>query len=258
MEELVQTRIEGRVAHVVFNRPEKLNAFSDSMLVELEEAAARIEETQEICAVIISANGRAFCVGADLSGSAPDGLPGPSREALETSDRIFRRWDRLSVPVIAAVDGAALAGGLEFLLCCDIIVASAKASFGDVHAKWALLPGAGGNYRLPRRVGRGAASRLLFTGETVSAEEAFRIGLVDLLSNDSAFEAASSLAEQIATRSPLGLREMKRLARQAFHLDEDEALLAAREALFSHRSSHDFSEGLTAFAERRAPNYTGS
>ncbi len=245
------------VLSVALDRPERRNALDDGMLAALEEAAARAHD-DEVRVVVLSGRGSAFCAGADLApGTDEDGIPGPSEATLTTSDRVFRAWESIPVPVVAAVDGAAYAGGLELLLCCDLIVAGPAARFADAHARFGLLPGAGGAYRLPHRVGPAAAKLLLFTGEEIDAVEAHRIGLVDVLAAGDAATHVEGLAATLASRSPLGLRELKRLVGASRVLDAEAGLRAGLDAILTHRRSADYTEGLRAFAERRAPRFSG-
>ena len=253
----VEVTLSAGVLAVTLDRPERRNALDDGMLGALETAAARAA-SHDVRVVVLSARGPAFCAGADL-GSAPDadGIPGPSEETLATSDRVFRAWEAIPVPVVAAVDGAAFAGGLELLLCCDLIIAGPSARFADAHARFGLIPGAGGAYRLPCRIGPAAAKLLLFTGNEIDAAEAHRIGLADVLVNGNLDDYVARLADTLASRSPLGLRELKRLVAASGSLTSDAALAAGLDAILSHRRSADYSEGLRSFAERREPRFTG-
>ncbi|WP_138444223.1 enoyl-CoA hydratase/isomerase family protein [Sinomonas susongensis] len=253
----VEIHAKGRELRVTLNRPERRNAINADVLEGLAAAAARAAEP-DIRVVVLEGSGSAFCAGADLGAAGHDGLPGPSEAMLQESDRTFSAWEAIPVPVVAAVHGAAIAGGLELLLCCDIVVASEAARFADAHARFGLLPGAGGSYRLPRRVGQSSARLLLYTGEEIDAAEAYRIGLVDMLVHaDELVERVGRLAGTIASRSPLVLREMKRLSGEAVALPVEAGLQSAHEAILRHRSSEDYAEGLQSFIERREPRFTG-
>lgn len=250
--------IKDGVLTATLDRPERRNALDDALLAALEAAAHRAGES-DIRVVVLAANGSAFCAGADLTvEGGHDGIPGPSEDTLLTSDRVFRAWEQIPVPVIASVQGAAFAGGLELVLCCDIVICANAARFADAHARFGLLPGAGGAYRLPRKVGASAASLLLFSGTEISAQEALRIGLADrLVPDDELAEQTGSLARHLASLSSLGLRETKRLISDAARLNHEDGLAAGRDAILRHRRSADYAEGLRAFAERRTPRFVG-
>lgn len=253
----VEVLAKGPQLRVALNRPERRNAINAEVLDGLAAAAARAARP-DIRVVVLEGRGPAFCAGADLGPGGDGALPGPSEAMLAQSNRVFSAWESIPVPVVAAVHGAAFAGGLELLLCCDIVVASDSARFADAHARFGLLPGAGGSYRLPRRVGQSSARLLLYTGEEIDAAEAFRIGLADVLVQDGELaDRVGALAETIGSRSPLVLREMKRLAGEAAALPADAGLRSAHEAILQHRSSEDYAEGLRSFAERREPRFTG-
>lgn len=254
----VETSLVEGVLTVTLARPERMNAINDDMLDGLAAVAIRAQD-EAVRVIVLRGQGRAFCAGADLGVQADvDGPPGPSEATLIRSDEVFSAWEAIPVPVIAAVHGAAMAGGLELLLCCDLVVASNAAVFADAHARFGLLPGAGGSYRLPRRIGASAARLLLYTGDEIDAGEAFRIGLVDMLVvDDQLSKRVDELARMIAQRSPLALREMKRLVALAADVAPEAGLRAAHQAIVRHRASADFAEGLHAFLERRTPRFVG-
>ncbi|MGT2464106.1 enoyl-CoA hydratase/isomerase family protein [Sinomonas atrocyanea] len=253
----VEITAEGPQLRVTLNRPERRNAINVDVLQGLAVAAERAAEPG-VRVVVLEGRGPAFCAGADLRAGGNDGLPGPSEAMLAESTRVFSALEAIPVPVVAAVHGAAFAGGLELLLCCDIVVASDSARFADAHARFGLLPGAGGSYRLPRRVGQSSARLLLYTGEEIEAAEAYRIGLADILVHDDELaDRVGALAQTIGSRSPLVLREMKRLSGEAAALPAEAGLQSAHEAILRHRSSEDYAEGLRSFAERREPRFTG-
>jgi enoyl-CoA hydratase len=247
------------VLSVALDRPERRNALDAAMLDALEQAAAQASSDETVRAVVLSGRGPAFCAGADLAPTVDtDGVPGPTEAMLTTSDRVFRAWEAIPVPVVAAVDGAAFAGGLELLLCCDLIVAGPRARFADAHSRFGLLPGAGGAYRLPRRVGAAAAKLLLFTGDDIDVAEAHRLGLVDVIAPDGDTNAAvGELVATLVSRSPRALRELKRLVRTSEVLPVDAGLAEGLDAIIRHRRTADYAEGLRAFAERREPRFTG-
>ena len=244
---------------VTLDRPDALNSIDETVLGGLERAFDEAETDDAIRSVVIAANGRAFCAGADLThvlsvSSGSDAL----HAFLERTGVVFDRIEAFPKPVIAAVHGMALAGGLELVLVCDLVVAARSAQFGDAHANYGLLPGAGGSVRLPRRVGRARAKALMFTGRPVPAAELAHTDLVTHLVDDAELEpTVSALTARIAETSPLGLRRMKRLVDDGLGMPVREALRAELDLVGEHTTSADFAEGLAAFQSRRRPLFTG-
>ena len=252
-------QVEGAKATITLNRPEVLNALDWTTLSELEAALKGIEEDSQIRVVIIAAAGRAFCTGADLSY-----LKTTRNNPLEMSDflhlacRVHNLIESLSKPVIAAVNGLALAGGLEMTLACDIVIASETARLGDQHANYGIIPGGGGTQRLPRIIGIRRAKELLLTGKWITATEAERIGLINqVVPPDKLSEAANELADKLASLSPVASRAMKELVNQGIQIDLNAALELEIGAVFKHSFTEDFREGLAAFKEKREPKFSG-
>jgi enoyl-CoA hydratase/carnithine racemase len=206
---------------------------------------------------VTGAGDRAFCAGADLKERRM--LSADERSAHTTAiEAAAEALAALPMPTIAAIKGFALAGGAELAIACDLRVAAEDATLGFPEVKIGIFPGAGGALRLPRTVGSGAARDLLFTGRRVTAEEAFRIGLVDrLVSPQSVLETAGELAVLIAANAPLAVRAVK----SALEKSQGLALRDARSAVSALRAAldatADYEEGLAAFAEKRAPRFTG-
>lgn len=166
---------------------------------------------------------------------------------------------RLALPVIAAVNGLALAGGLEAVPCCDLVVAAREAKFGDFHAKYGLVPGWGGSVRLPRKLGVNRAKQMMYTAELLPASTLMDWGLVNAVVPLADLQSAvDALAARLADMSPLGLRRMKELVDAAAQQPLDDALRNERDIAEMHSHSHDCREGLAAFTQKRKPNFTGA
>lgn len=249
------------------SRPDVLNCIDDKLLAGLESGLDVAESDDEIRAIVVAAKGRAFCVGADLK-SFSRGQPESNKQSatratflrfLESAGSTFDRLERSTKPVIAAVQGTAVAGGLELVLCCDLVFAGQSASFGDGHANFGLLPGGGGSVRLPRRIGVSRAKYLMFSGAAFPASAfAFTDLLTEIVEDDQLVSRVDSVVELIARKSPLGLARMKALVDASLGIPIEDALRKELNACELHESSRDFAEGLTAFVQKRTPVFTGT
>lgn len=247
---------------LTLNRADAFNALTPAMVRELDLACARAEQDRDIKAIVLTGAGPAFCAGADLKAVLEDSKEGDQgavlRRFLMDAGKVFSRLERVPVPTVAAIHGVTLAGGLELALCCDFIIASAQAKFGEGHAKYAQLPGGGGSIRLPRRIGVPRAKYLMFTGSLMTAEQALSWGLVDqLVSEGTLQEAVQALLNSLADKSPIGLSRMKALLTQGVEQPLETALNAEIDMCELHSHSHDRNEGLAAFAAKRKPVYAG-
>jgi len=252
---------DGSTAWIRLQRPEAMNAISTALLDELNLSLDDIEADESVRVVVLTGTGRAFCAGADLKALANDtGAIDPDRvvEFVGYAGRTIERIAALAQPVIAGVNGLALAGGLELLLASDIVVASTAARIGDAHANYGLVPGAGGSVRLARVVGTQMAKYLALTGAHFPPSAPVLAGLVSEIVEPGELDSRlSELAGTLAAKSPLGLARMKRLINDASDLSLPDALAAEQRALLEQCRSADFTEGIAAFAERRTPSYTG-
>ncbi|GAA4556979.1 enoyl-CoA hydratase/isomerase family protein [Pseudonocardia xishanensis] len=251
----------GSVAWVTLQRPEQLNAFSDALIADLGEALDRIDADPACRVVVVTGAGRAFSAGGDLAefrerleGGRPEELVAFVDRAAQT----LRRLEDSPRPVIAAVNGTAVAGGLELILCCDIVLAAEGVRIGDGHLRYGVLPGGGGAVRLTRKVPRNVAQRLLLTGDLEPAERFREWGLVDtVVPAADLLDRAAALAERLAAMSPLALAEVKRVAREASTVPAAEGLKLELDAFAGYVRSHDLHEGMQAFRERRPPRFEG-
>lgn len=250
--------VDGPLLTLTVNRPKVLNALSAQVLDELAAALSRIAEQPELRAVILTGAGdRAFVAGADIAAMA-ELEPAGALHLAEKGHRVGQMLAQLDQPVIAAVNGFALGGGMELAMACDIIYASSKAKFGQPEVNIGVMPGFGGTQRLPRLCGRGIAAELLFGGDPISAEEALRIGLISAVcAPEELLEKARALGRKIASRAPRAIAATKRALHAA-----DELPLAAgnreEQRLFSELfATEDQKEGMRAFLAKRPPNYQG-
>jgi enoyl-CoA hydratase/carnithine racemase len=249
-------RPAAHVAEVIMNRPEALNALSTTQVRRLGDAMNELAADDQVSVVIISsAVERAFCVGADLKERR-----GVSNDELLRQRRAFQEafgaLRTVPVPMIAAVEGFALGGGCELALCCDLIIASATATFGLPEVGLGLIPGEGGTQLLPRRIGLNKAADLILTGRRVDAEEALQLGLADrLVPEGSARTSALELAQHVAAKSPISLRAAKRALRRGIDVDLMTGLEIEDQAWQEAAFSADRLEGVEAFNLRRTPDW---
>lgn len=249
---------ESHLATLTLNRPEALNAISRQLAAELLKMCSALSDRDDVRVTIVSGAGeRAFCAGADLKERRmlSRGERTAHTVAIEAAAEALAA---LPMPTIAAVRGFALAGGAELAIACDLRVAAEDATFGFPEVKIGIFPGAGGALRLPQIVGGGAARDLLFTGRRVTAEEAYRLGLVDRLAPvDSVLQSAAELAASIAANAPLAVRAVKTALRETYGTPFEDARRAVNTLRAPLDNTDDYEEGLAAFAERRSPRFTG-
>jgi enoyl-CoA hydratase/carnithine racemase len=256
MSQLISLEL-GRIAHLELVNP-PLNLVTRELTERLRDALAQLAAADDVRVVVVSGRGeRAFCAGSHIGEF--EALRGRVAEGkLLLEKLVYRQLAQLPMPTIAAIEGDALGGGLELALCCDLRIASARARLGMPEVRLAVLPGSGGTQRLPRVVGPARAKELILTGRIISADEAERIGLVNqVVPAGEARRAAEAVAEEIAARGPLAVREAKRLIDAAMDLDLDAGLAAELDASERIFASEDMLEGASAFFEKRDPEYRG-
>ena len=252
---LVRSERRGRAVLLTLARPAERNALSTALITELGEQVLAAASDPGVGALAITGEGSAFCAGADLKEALDKTRDAEDFRAwLGGWRHVFRTIETLDKPVIAAVQGLALAGGLELVLACDVVVASDEARFGDAHINYGLVPGGGGSKRLPDAIGGRAARWLMFTGEMIDARRAFELGLVQQVLPAEGFSSAVlDLAAGIAQRSPAALAFMKRQTRSP--LISDDALDHELEGAVGVVTGSDAREGLSAFVEKRSPAF---
>ena len=246
------------IALVTLTAPERLNAIGTETLAALDAALTALESDDAVRAFVVTGEGRAFCAGADIDElSGLDGAAGFARFVRAFTD-VLDRLERHPKPSVAAIDGAALGGGLELALACDLRVASDRARLGVPEIKLGLLPGAGGTQRLPRLLPHGVALQMLLTGEPLGPVDAHRLGLVNELSGDSPARAvAERLARALAAGPPLALAAAKHLVQRGATLPLTEAIDLEREIVAGLFATEDAAEGLEAFRAQRTPEFRG-
>ncbi len=261
--ETLQLRQQQALAWIVLDRPQAMNSMSPQMVDDFNAALDWVQSRPEIRCLAIRGEGKAFCAGADLKavksfGDAEDQATAV-RVFLGRATALLRRIEQLPMPVIGAVNGLALAGGLEIVLVCDVVLAAEEAKLGDAHARHGLIPGWGGSVRLPRKIGANRAKWMMFTAEMVPAATLADWGLVHQVVPGAELDAAvQALAARMTDKSPLGLRRMKQLVDDGLEQPLEVALRNERVMVEAHNPSHDRREGLEAFVQKRSPRFNGT
>ena len=253
---VLQERV-GRVAILTINRPDKLNALNQEVRDRVIGLLGEIEADDGVgCVVITGAGEKAFIAGADI-GEFDGRSPMDQRHAMR-SPRIFDVMAEFPKPVIAMINGFCLGGGCELAASCDIRIAADSARFGQPEINLGLIPGGGGTQRLPRLIGMGHAMRLILSGDMIHADEAQRIGLIEIVeSADKLRETTLALAEKIASKSPLTLKIAKQSMRASDQLPIEDGLGYERDLFCLCFSTDDMKEGVKAFLEKRQAQWTG-
>lgn len=257
MSEVVVREDQDRVAVLRVNRPDKMNALNQQVRDEMLAHLEAIESDDGVGAVVITGTGeKAFIAGADI-GEFDGRSPFDQREAM-ASPRVFDVMASFPKPVLAMINGFCLGGGCELAMSCDVRIASEGARFGQPEIKLGLIPGGGGTQRLPRLVGMGHAMRLTLTGDMIGAEEAQRIGLVEIVvPADELRDTTLELAGKMAAMSPLTLRVAKEALRTSERLPIEEGLAYERDLFCLCFSTEDMKEGVQAFLNKRQAQWRG-
>lgn len=248
--------VADRIATITVNRPDKLNALNDATIAELGVAIDEARSREDVGAVLLTGAGRAFVAGADIS-ELESQSPLQATARARAGQAIFRRYETSPKPVVAAINGFALGGGCELAMACHVRIASEFAKLGQPEVKLGIVPGYGGTQRLPRLIGRGAALRLLLTGEMIDAAEAFRLGLVDqVVAGDVLIETATALLKTMLANAPLALAGCIEALDRGLPLSIDEGCTIESDHFGMLSSTSDMKEGMRAFLEKRTPTFT--
>jgi enoyl-CoA hydratase/carnithine racemase len=251
----VKIQVDEGVGTLELNRPKTFNALSSDILNGIGRGLSQFESDPAVRVVLLKASGKNFCTGADLK-EAGEKLKDPVlwAEFIQGGVEILGRLEQSRLPVIIEIQGLCLAGGLELMLCADVVFAANSAKIGDQHAQFGLLPGFGGSQRLPRVVGSRRALDLMYSAQWLSAEDARAIGLVNHVVDDAELSASAlAYCKTLATRSPTGISLMKELVHKGMDTDLVSGLALETEKVLPYMDGPDAAEGLAAFSERRPP-----
>ncbi len=245
------------VGYLTLNRPAVMNAFNRQLIDEFRSALGQIDRAEDVRVLILTGAGKAFQAGADISELASMN-PLAALRWNEGIVRINAGLEKLRQPVIAAINGAALGGGLELALSCTLRVAATSAKLGLPEVKLGIIPGTGGTQRLPRLIGKGRAAKMILTGEVISAAEALEIGLVEQVAPDGeAVQAAEELARRIMANAPVAVEMAKDSIEIGMDLPLEQAVQYSQKNCVTCFSTEDMREGTSAFLEKRKPCFQG-
>lgn len=249
---------KGAIAYVTLNRPKVLNALNQAVFAELKAAFEGVRDDAAVRGVILTGSGdKAFAAGADIAEmSTSTGVQ--AEESTRHAQAVTELIENLGKPVIAAVNGFALGGGCELAMACTIRIAAETAKFGQPEVKLGIMPGAGGTQRLPRLIGKGRALQLILSGEIISAQEAYRIGLVnEVVPNANLISRCEAILNQINSNGPLGVKYSIDAVNKGLDGSVSEGLLIEASLFGICAGSEDKKEGTSAFLAKRAPNFQG-
>jgi enoyl-CoA hydratase len=253
--EAVTYEVRGHYAVITINRPEARNAVNGAVASGIEAGIDKLEEDDDIWVGVLTGVPPVFCAGADLKEINSGNAAGLQTERGGFGGIVQRERTK---PLIAAVDGPALAGGTEITLACDLVVASRSATFGIPEVKRSLVAGAGGLFRLGRKIPFNLAMECALTGDPITAEAAHHHGLVNTLTDDGgALAGAFELADRICANAPVAVRATRKIVLEATHAPDELGWKLSAAGMGQAMRSEDFKEGLTAFIEKRPPNWTG-
>lgn len=255
----IELKIENKIAYIRFNRPEVFNSFNREMALSLQNALDGCEKNENVRAIVLSGNGKAFCAGQDLKEvTSPELNPGFKKILEEHYNPIILRIRNIEKPIIGAINGVAAGAGANIALACDIVIADEKASFIQAFSLIGLIPDSAGTFFLPRLVGLQKATALAMLGDKVSAVEAERLGLIyKYVPSDEFEEAIKKLAYKMANMPTKALGLIKKAFNKSLTNTLKEQLALESELQIEAAQSEDYAEGVAAFIEKRKPNFKG-
>lgn len=255
---LIGSKIESGVLVLHLNRPDKFNSFNREMALQLIAELDKAADEKSIRAVLITANGKAFCAGQDLAEAMDKNGPGIERIVHEHYNPIILRIRKLQKPVVCAVNGVAAGAGANIALACDVVFAGKAASFIQAFSKIGLIPDSGGTFFLPKLIGFGKASALMMLGDKVSATDAEQMGMIyKVVDDEKLFETALATATTLAQMPTKGIALTKKLLNEGTTNTLDKQLIREKEEQVIAASTHDYNEGVNAFLEKRQPVFKG-
>ena len=255
----VTTALRGTVLVVTLQRPDKFNSFHREQALQLQAALRMADTDDDIRAVLLTGAGKAFCAGQDLAEAIDPNGPGMRVILTEHFNPLVRMIRGLKKPVIAAVNGIAAGAGANLALCCDLVVASDKASFLQAFSSIGLIPDTGGTLLLPRLIGFGKASAAMMLGEKITAEEALSMGMIyAIFPDETFFERALEVATTLAARPTRALALIKEALNATVFADLDAQLTTELHLQLAAAKTRDFTEGVNAFLEKRTPRFNGN
>lgn len=255
----IHCEIKNSVAIIQLNRPEKFNSFNREMALLFQSTLDECAADKNIRAIYLSGNGKAFCAGQDISELTGDNPPGFETILAEHYNPIVHRIRNIAKPIVCAVNGVAAGAGANIALCCDVVVASASASFIQAFSKIGLIPDSGGTFILPRLIGWQKAAALMMLGEKIGAAEAAQMGMIYKYFSDDIFEAESfKIAVKLSQMPTKGLAYTKAALNASYHNNFDDQLKLEDELQFNAANTNDYKEGISAFIEKRLPVFTGN
>lgn len=254
---VVEVRSDGARADLVLRRPDVLNAMNIEVFEELATAADEVANMSEVRVLVVSGEGRSFSSGIDTSSFGT--VAGDPKTQIARAQAGFRKIAALPIPTIAAVKGHALGAGLQLALACDVIIATTDASMGLLELRYGIVPDLGGTQKLPLLVGPGRAKKMIWLAERIDGVEAERIGLAQVVVEEADLDhTVDSLAAGLASAPPLAVRAVKRLVEIAGTVDTAEGMDEEARAQADLLVSNDFGEAISAFIEKREPNFSAS
>jgi len=256
---MIKKQIKNQIAILTLDRPEKYHSFVKKMALDLQIKLDECKNDENIRCILITGSGKAFCAGQDLSEAIDENGPGLKKIVEKHYNPIIRKIRNIEKPIIAAVNGVAAGAGASIALCCDIVVAKKSAVFVQAFSKIGLIPDSGATFFLPRLIGLQKATGLMMTADPISADDAYKIGMIYKVYEDNDFESeVLKLAEKLSQMPTKGLGLTKKLLNLSLTSDLDSQLNEELNTQIIAGNTNDYNEGVSAFLEKRKPNFKGN